>query len=465
MPLIEIAFAAAGKKIIMKKTILLILAGLFLAGTAPAQDMTVIVYNSNVGLIRKTIELNLTPGAQTVSYTGVPGRIDPTSVLLEAQQGSVRILEQNFRYDTANSQQMLREYINREIFVYLEGGTAVRGTLVSAEGDLVLRGAEGRIVVVRLDKIERIEFPPPQGEMVNQPTLVWTLTSDRSGKTPLRLSYLTEGLAWHSEYTAIVNANETAIDLSALASLENNSGERYENAQLRLVAGEINRVPTPRPVAKLARGMATMEAAAADYEESFAERGLFEYHIYDLQGRTTVNQGEVKQIALFAPKSVPVERQYVFNANRYRQDIMTVLKFTNAEKTGPGVPLPAGRVRIYKPDGGVNIYIGEDTMDHTPVGGDVRLAVGRAFELSGEHRVMDTRSISNRINEQDVEIVLRNRKKEQATVTAVEFLQGVWEITRSTHKYERKNVNTVEFTVPVPASGETTIRYTVRFTY
>jgi hypothetical protein len=144
---------------------------------------------------------------------------------------------------------------------------------------------------------------------------------------------------------------------------------------------------------------------------------------------------------------------------------MTVLKFTNAEKTGPGVPLPAGRVRIYKPDAGATVFIGEDTVDHTPVGGDVRLAVGRAFELSGERRVTDTRSISNRINEQDVEIVLRNRKKEQVTVTAVEFLPGIWEITKSSHKYERKDANTVEFTVPVPANGETTIRYTVRFTY
>lgn len=450
----------------MKKTMLALFACFAVASSAHGQDTSVVVYNANLGLVKKTIRLDLKRGTQTIPFAGVADRIDPTSIRLEAQQGTVRMLEQNFRFDTANPQSVIREYLDREISLYLEGGTAVRGTLLSAEGDVVLRDQSGKVVVVRMDAIERYEFPELPTGLVNRPTLVWTLQSDRDGTVPVRMSYLTEGLSWQAEYTAVVNAEETALEMSSLASIQNQSGERYENSALTLVAGEINRVRPPRPVPMYAAEKRTMMAEAADQAGGFEEQGLFEYHVYNLQGRTTLEDAEVKQISLFAPRTVPVEKQYVFNQNRYREDVMTVLRFANTEKGGPGVPLPAGRVRVYKAESeDATVLIGEDSLDHTPVGGDVRLAVGRAFELSGERKVMDTRSISPRVNEQQVEIVIRNRKKEAVTVTAVENLPGSWDITRRSQDFTRKDANTIEFVVKVPAGGETTVSYTVRFTY
>ncbi len=450
----------------MKKNIFIMFACSVFALSAWGQDTSVVVYNNNLGLVKKTIRLDLTRGTQTVSYAGVADRIDPTSVRLNAQQGTVRLVEQNFRFDVTNPQKVIREYLNREISIFMDGGTVVRGILLSADGDIVLRTEEGQLVVVRANAVERYEFPELPVDLVNRPTLVWTLTSDRAGTVPVGMSYLTEGLSWHAEYTAVVNADETALELSSLASIQNQSGERYENAALKLVAGEINRVRTPRPAQMFGMEKRAMMAEAADQAGGFEERGLFEYHVYDLQGSTTLEDASVKQISLFAPRTVPVEKQYVFNPNRYREDVMTVLKFVNIEKAGPGVPLPAGRVRVYKAEGeDATILIGEDSLDHTPVGGDVRLAVGRAFELSGERRVVETRSISPRVNEQRVEIVLRNRKKEAVTVTAVENLPGSWEIVQRSQEFTRKDANTIEFTVKVPANGEATVSYTVRFTY
>ena len=451
----------------MKRILLAILIAIPMtaaAQTTTDRDSSVVVYNSNLGLVRKTIDLDLERGTQTVAFTGVAGKADPSSVRLEAFRGGVRLLEQNFRFDTANTQQVLAAYMDREITLYLEGGTVFRGTLVSAEGDLVLRDAGGKLTVVRLGAVERYEFPEFPAGLVNRPTLFWKIESDRTGRVPVQLSYLTEGLSWQAEYTAVVNEAETRINLSALASIRNQSDGTFQNVSLKLVAGEISRVSQPSPV-PVFKGRMMAAEALSDQAGGFTEQGVFEYHVYDLRGRTTLGQAEMKQIAIFPPVGVAVQRQYIFNANRYQNDVMTVLRFTNAEKTGPGVPLPAGRVRIYQEDRGVNLLIGEDSIDHTPVGGDVRLSVGKAFELSGERKVMETRTVSQRVNEQQIEIVLRNRKSEPVTITAVETLRGMWEITARTHDFVRKNATTVEFAVPVPAKGETTVRYTARFTY
>lgn len=452
----------------MRNILPVLLAGVmpFAAGAQVVadRDSSVTVYNSNLGLVRKTIDLDLVKGIQTVSFGGVAGRIDATSVRLDDPRGGVRIVEQNFRFDTAGTAQMLEAYLDREITLYLDGGAVIRGTLLSAGGDLMLRDSGGKVVIVRLDAVERYEFPELPAGLVNRPTLFWTVESDRAGRIPLQLSYLAEGLSWQAEYTAVVNENQTRLGISALASIQNQSGGGFEEVRLKLVAGEINRVSPPAPTA-LFKGRMMAAEALSDQGGGFEEQGVFEYHVYDLRGRTTLDQAAVKQVAIFSPVSVDIQREYVFNANRYREDVMTVLKFTNAEKTGPGLPLPAGRVRVYQDDRGANLLIGEDSIDHTPVGGDVRLSVGKAFELSGERRVMETRTVSSRVNEQQIAVVLRNRKAGLVTIAVLENLPGNGEITAKSHDFVRKDARTAEFTVPVPAKGETTLHYTVRYTY
>jgi hypothetical protein len=189
-----------------------------------ARDISVTVYNTDLAVIKLVDDMDFTRGMQTVSFTDVADRIDPTSVRLKALQGDVKILEQNFRYDLVNSQKILQKYIDKNVAVILKGGVIVSGILQSASGDIVLKGTDGRLSVIRADAVERYEFPELPGGLVTRPTLFWKLNSDRAGKTPTEVSYLTAGFSWHAEYTAVVNAAETGMELSALISLENNSG-------------------------------------------------------------------------------------------------------------------------------------------------------------------------------------------------------------------------------------------------
>jgi hypothetical protein len=435
------------------------------AGTlASAEETSLVIYNTDLGLVKQTISLDLVRGVQSVTFTNIPARIDPTSVRLEAREGGFRLREQDYRPDQMNAQNVLAGYENRNISVWLHGGSLVQGTLLSAAGDIILSDSAGKVNILRAESIERYEFPELPPGLVNTPTLVWKLASDRAGKTDALVSYLTGGLTWHAEYGAVVNSAETEMELSSFISIENSSGRTYENASLKLVAGDIHRAQSPRPGPVFRLEKSTM--AAADRAQDVEERAVSEYHLYELKSLTTLPDASVKQVAFNDPVIVKVQRRFVYDPVKNPTDVMVNVEFVNSEKEGPNTALPAGKVRIYHRDADNDlVLVGEDTLDHTPKNEKVRLTLGNAFDLKAERKVADVRSISPRVNEQRIGISLRNRKTDPVSITAVEHLYGDWEIIQKTHEWVKKDAVTAEFTVTVPANGETVIEYTARFRY
>jgi quercetin dioxygenase-like cupin family protein len=127
----------------------------------------------------------------------------------------------------------------------------------------------------------------------------------------------------------------------------------------------------------------------------------------------------------------------------------------NSEKDGPGVPLPAGRVRCFQPDdSGALQFVGEAAVKHTPVDEKFTLEVGYAFDLAAERKTLAERRPSEREREFDVEVRLRNHKPGTATVTVEEPLGGETTILRQSHPSTRKDSNTVRFAIEVPAGKE-----------
>lgn len=429
--------------------------------------ISLVVYNSDLGLVKEPLELDLSRGVKTVSFADVPERIDPTSVRLDLR-GSARLLEQDFRFDPPNLDRMVKEYLNSTVNVWLKGGSPFSATLLAGGGgDIVLRDASGKVHVLRPDTVERIEFPSLPEGIANRPSLSWRLDAAKAGKVVGTISYLTGGMNWHAEYSAVVNDSETAMDLSSFVSIENTSGRSFKDASLKLVAGSVHRAaaPVPAQVFRAEKSM-MMAAGAADADNGFEERSISEYHLYDLRGVTTLANGGVKQIAFIDPVGVKVTGRFVFDSARNRKDVTTVLEFVNSEKEGPGVPLPAGKVRVYRSDAdGTSVLIGEDSITHTPKGEKVRLTLGAAFDVKAERKVMETRAVSQRVNEQTVEIAIRNRRTEQVGVTVIERLHGDWDIVQKSHPFMKKDAATAEFEVKVPAGGETTVSYTARFKY
>lgn len=445
----------------MRALFVFLCAVLAVVNTATGDQTALTVYNNDLALVKETGSMRFESGRQTVSITDVASMIDPTSVSFKADDESVEIIEQNYRYDLVNSGKILERYVDNDISVWLEGDEYIQGKLLSASGDLVIQKQNGSIAVIGSDPIQRIEFPELPDGLITRPTLIWEMYSKREVETPTEVSYLTSGVSWHAEYTAVVNEDETALDLSAWVSIDNKSGATYKDAKLKLVAGDVQRVqPEQMPAPRMAKTM--MMDAEAGFG-GFEERGFFAYHLYELQEETTIRDKEMKQISLFDPATTPAKRYHVFEGWRNTKDVAVKVEFTNSDKHDLGIPLPAGKVRMYKRDKDGSLeFVGEDRIDHTPKNEKVKLTVGNAFDLVGERQVMDTRRVTDRVREETVEIKLRNRSEKDVEITAQERLWGDWEIIRKSHDFEKKNATTAEFTVKVPADGETIITYTVR---
>ncbi|MFC1541434.1 DUF4139 domain-containing protein [Candidatus Latescibacterota bacterium] len=444
----------------MKYRVLIALVLMATVQSVYSNDISLSVYNDDLAIVKISDVMTFRKGIQTISFTDVSKRVDPTSVRFSTEDGGINVIEQNFRYDLVNSQKVLERYIDKMITLWINEGELIEGILLSVTGDVVLSDTDSNIKIVKLQSIERFDFPELPEGLITKPTLFWKLNSDRTTETATEISYMTAGFDWHAEYTAVIDENETEMEVSLWVSIDNNSGATYENAKLKLIAGDVNRV---RPQEMIKRMPATLAVTQENAVAGFEERGLFEYHLYELQGRTTVNNAEIKQISLFPNTNVKEEKILIYDPLINPTRVTANVEFTNSESDGLGMPLPAGIVRVYKTDTDGSIeFIGEDSIKHTPKNEKVRLVLGTSFDIVAERRVADSKRISRTIIEESIEISLRNRKEETVIITAVEHFWRDWEIISKSDNFVKKDANTAEFTVEIPADSEKIISYTVR---
>jgi hypothetical protein len=437
----------------------------FSAGAAePGVSLT--VYNSDLALVKDVRRIEIEEGVREVRFPAVAERIDPTSVHFKVLEGpEAAVWEQNYRFDLASSAKILEKYLEKEIEVVGEDADLFAGTLVSFDGaTLVLDQGRGRgpVVTLNREKVSYVRFPSLPSGLISRPSLVWRIGADRAGERLVEVTYMTSSINWHAEYVGVIDAEDESIDLAAWVSIDNRSGATYADAQLDLVAGDVHRIQERRRMmldAVLEAEAPAMGKAAPE----FAEEALFEYYLYKLDTPATVADREIKQLTFFPSTLVDVEK--VFEFDRFAGgDVRVLLEFENSEEAGLGRALPAGKVRMYKEDSVQDLqFIGEDRIDHTPKDEEVALYLGNAFDLKAEWKTIDSRKITNRIHEEDYEVSLRNHKDETVTIRVVDRPWGFWDVTATTHEFEKVEANRIEFEVSVEPDGEVLLRYTIRY--
>jgi hypothetical protein len=332
-----------------------------------------------------------------------------------------------------------------------------------------------------------IQLPDTRG-LNTKPTLVWKIDADRAGQHDVRVTYQTDGITWRADYNVIVNADDTKADVGAWVTLLNQSGASYPNAKLKLVAGDVQRVNPPQPVYIGSRGGGR---GRGGQDTGFVETPFFEYHLYTLGRPTSLGNNSTKQIELFPQRSdVPVKKTYVYyglpiQLRRYassspntsrdlgiesNKKVDVYLLTKNSEANGMGLPLPAGRIRVYKEDkADRNLeFVGEDVIQHTPKDEELLIKLGSAFDIVGE-RVQtnfDVDTARNTLTE-SFEIKVRNHKPEPVNVIIKEnlFRWATWEITRTSAEYQKQDFRTIHIPVTVPPGGEKVATYTVKYTW
>ena len=440
------------------------------------QNMAMTIYNSNVGLVKDTRLIDLKPEVQELKFMDVAAKIDPTTVHIKSltNGSSLNVLEQNYEYDLLSPQKLLEKFVGQKVQLATTNPDTkkeevVEATLLSTQGgnifqigDRIHVGHPGRVVLSRIPE-----------NLISQPTLVWMLENRLSKPQKLEASYLTSGISWKADYVTVLNKSDTMADLTGWVTIDNKSGATYQNALLKLVAGDIHRVQPEMRMDYAKARVAAKEVAAPQ----FKEESFFEYHLYTLDRRTTIKDNQTKQMTLLDANQVPVKKMFIFPSYphyyyyRYeqrseKQKVGVFLEIDNSKKNNLGIPLPKGVVRVYKEDKDGSLqFVGEDRIDHTPKDEKFKLKIGEAFDVVGERIQTDYKRLGDNLFEVGFEVTLRNHKKEEIKVLVEELIPGDWDMLANTHPYEKVNVRLIRFDVPVGKDKEVKIRYRVRFKY
>jgi hypothetical protein len=439
---------------------------------ADQKSVSITIYNDNLGLVKDVRAITLTSGTQNLWFEGVAAQIDPTTVHIVSLDapGALSVLEQNFEYDLVSPSRLMEKYLGQtvELLMEHEDGSreTVRAKLIGNQEGAVYELEDGRIAV---NPEAHVVLPSLPAGLISKPSLVWLLDSKRPRQT-VEASYLTGGIGWKADYVVVLASDEKKVGLSGWVTINNQSGATYENAALKLVAGDVNRVQPE--VAKYP--VAVMEGRMSR-EEGFTEESFFEYHLYTLERKTTIKDNQTKQIALLSAENVSVKKSFVVepraaywfarNEAVEKPKVGVFLSLDNTKKNGMGMPLPKGVVRVYKKDSRDALqFIGEDRIDHTPEDEAVRVKMGDAFDVVVERKQMSFEVLaSGHLYRSSYQVDLRNHKDEAIVVSVVENLYGDWTVTQSSHKHEKESASRARFDVPVPAKGSAQLTYTVEF--
>jgi hypothetical protein len=434
------------------------------------KDVMVTIYNGNLGLVKDVREVRLPVGLTEAQFMDVAAQIDPTSVHLKSLSDptGLKILEQNYEYDLLSSDKLLEKYVGKTVRLYQSDGTFHEAKLLSTAGPVFEINGQ-----IHLGYSGRMVLPSLPENLVAKPTLVWLLRNQTAPTQKVEASYLTGGITWKSDYVMLVNDADSKADLTGWVTIDNKSGATYANAALKLVAGDVNRARDGRREGRVME-LAAKAASARDASRDFAEEGFFEYHLYTLDGRTTLKNQQTKQLALLSAAEVPVTQHLMYYGaqdyyrNSYgmpisNQKVAVLLELKNSTENRLGVPLPKGKVRVYKADSaGSQQFIGEDWIDHTPKNERVKIKLGDAFDVVGERTQKEWRKLGPGLWEVEWEISLRNHKKQDQTVTVIEPVPGDWQVLHASHAFDKPEAHTLRFSIPVPKEGAAKLVYRVR---
>lgn len=488
------------------------------AHRAPA----VTVYNQLFGVVREQIRLDLKTGVNEVRFTDTTAHLEPDSVILRDPTGKhqIRILEQNFRNDPISQELLLSVFEGQTIDFLVAGPNnamqTVKGKIVRSGyafhqnawdrygqqyyyAQMAYAGNNGASVpIIEVDGQLRFGlpgqplFPNLSDNTILKPTLEWRLETDSGGTLDAELAYVTGGMTWEADYNIVSTGASDVLDLVGWVTIDNNSGRTFEDAKIKLMAGDVSKL-AQNDYSRRELSMARAGGFGGNLGEPVvSEKAFDEYHLYTLHNPATLRDRETKQVEFVRADGIKSNRVYVYDGakinwqqyqgwtrDNIRNDpgygtesnpkVWVMREFKNSKDNNLGIPLPAGRLRFYsKDDDGLLEFTGENRIDHTPKDENVRVYTGNAFDLVGERRRTNFNIDHNaRWEDEAFEISVRNRKEEPAEIRVVEHLYRWhnWEVTAKSQDYRKLDSETIEFPVSIPAGGEVKVTYSVHYTW
>ena len=499
----------------MKKLLLIVI---LLCGVGMGQEKAagnsnqpaLTIYNQNFFVAREYVPLDLNAGVNRAQYAGIAAHLEPDSVILRDPAGrTLQVLEQNYRNDPISQELLLSFYEGKTIDFLVPTGAQPNQII---KGKVVRSGYVPSTYyaqnyqqpsytqpIIEVDGILRFGlpgqplFPALSGDSILKPTLSWLLQTNDPGKFDAEISYVAGGMSWQADYNLVVSDNPKSktdlLDMVGWITMRNQSGKTFDNANIKLMAGDVNKIQ-PGTLASRAYGAmnkAMDEAAAAPVVR---EKSFDEFHLYTLQRPTTLRDQETKQVEFARSTGIHALRLYVYdgaqvqqygyyNVEQIRQDqsygtqsnpkVWVMEEFKNSETNHLGIALPKGKLRFYRRDTDGHLeFVGENVIDHTPKDETIRIFTGNSFDVVGERKRTNIRvdSAHNWMDE-SFEIRVRNHKKEAVSVRVVEHLYRWtnWKLSEQSQESRKMDAQTMEFPITIAPDGEQLVTYTVHYSW
>lgn len=426
-------------------------------------EVAVTIYNNDLALVQDRRQLTLPQGRSRQEFPDVSAQIRPETVTLTGDD--VGIVEQNFDFDLLSPQALMQKAVGETITLVRTNPatgaeTRERARVLAANGGVVLQIGP-RIEVLRDDGLPvRVIFDRVPENLRARPTLSVTVQTQAAGRRPVTLTYLTPGLGWSADYVALFNEADGRMDVQGWITLTNNSGTPYVNADTLLVAGAVGQ---GQANAYQRQQQALRQAGT----ESAGRERLGDFYLYPLPERTTIANRQTKQVSFLDVHNTPAQRAYEYRnawlgTAEQPQSANTVLRFSSSRDQGLGDALPAGTVRVYQRDARGNPqFVGESAIGHTPMGSELGLVTGQAFDVKVKPVVERRERLGTDRWRTTMRYTLTNARPNAVTVDLMQ--SGLWGDTRITNESmpsQRRSADDALWRVPVPANGEAVVTAT-----
>lgn len=413
------------------------------------KDISLTIYNGGFGAVKEIRTINIDGNDTELVYADVAQKIETSSLIVEG----LNILEFNYDFDLVDRDKLLRKYIDKEVFLK-DRKTSERKScrLLSAEGagKCVLEDNESKEIY--LDTQSEIVLPSLPLGLIVKPALVWKIAQTNTDK--VKVSYLSEGFSWNANY--VVELKNQTLNITGWAEIQNQCGMTFENARIKLIAGDINRTQKDDNYYEV-----EVRYCKSSIAPQAEEKAFFDYHMYTLNHLTTLKDNQTKQINILGGSEIPYKQYY--NLNLYEEKAEIMIEFQNSKDSGLGIAIPKGNIKLYKADDADNSleFIGEDSINHTPKDEAIKLSIGNAFDITFDNTEIDRKMIGG-FEHFKYECKIKNHKDIEAEIHYAPYDRGIVELVSSSHQYEKKSSNQLEYTVIVPADSEEKIEYEYR---
>lgn len=442
------------------------------------------IYNQDFAVVRTTVPLTLHAGRNEVTTAKVTSHLEPDSVVLRDPSGRepIQVLEQNYDAGVVTQAWLLQKYEGKTID-FITQGPQVVDTTTGERKTLPPTIVQGRIIRAGDQPLIEVNgkmqfqlpglpvFPVETDGLLLKPTLRWEIEAPRAANTTAELDYITQGMEWQATYNVVLPSSEDTTgpekaDVMGWVTIENHTGTEFPAAKIQLMAGDVAKIQPPRMYDMMARAGVAMKAMPAP--PVVTQKAFDEFHLYDLNRTVSLKDGETKQVQFMEGTGVTVQRRYETDGADENKPtpVSIVEKIKNSEANHLGMPIPAGRLRVYRRDtDGQMQFVGEDQIDHTPAEQDISVSTGRAFDVTATRKQTEAHS-SNKSRDESWEIKLSNQKAQAVTVHVIEHLDGGnWKITAKSADYVKKDSTTIDFPVQVPSMGDATLTYSVHYSW